>query len=132
MGNNLNINLNSTVSLNSINNKSNQHRESFPYELHKIQPKMLQRDEVEMVMMIVLMIKVMVMMIPMKSSSMVVMMAMISPSPGGISPADFSLPESFSLSGVFRLVEAAEYFLDDLLRLRVSGGFKYAKGRCQS
>ena len=40
----------------------------------------------------------------------------------GISPADFSLPESFSLSGVFRLVKAAEYFLDDSLRLRVSCG----------
>src|SRR4051812_28296588 len=60
---------------------------------------MLQRNEVEMMMMMmVLMMKVMVMMIPMKSSSMVVTMAMISPSPGGISPADFCLPESFLLS----------------------------------
>src|SRR3954467_14438031 len=63
---------------------------------------MLQRNEVEMVMMMVLMMKVMVMMIPMNSSSMVVTMAMICPSPGGISPADFCLPESFLLSGVFR------------------------------
>jgi hypothetical protein len=30
INNNLNINLNSTVLLNSINHKSNQHRESFP------------------------------------------------------------------------------------------------------
>src|SRR4051794_29576475 len=59
---------------------------------------MLQRNEVEMMMMMVLMMKVMVMMIPMKSSLMVVMMAMISPSPGGISPADFCLPKSFLLS----------------------------------
>jgi hypothetical protein len=41
---NLDIHLNSTVSLNSINYKSNQHRESFPYELDKIHPMMLQRD----------------------------------------------------------------------------------------
>ena len=40
------------------------------------------------------------MMIPMKSSSMTVTMAMISPLREGISPADFSLPESFSLSVV--------------------------------
>ena len=66
--------------------------------------------------------EMMVMMIPMKSSSMTVTMAMISPLREGISPADFSLPESFSLSGVFRLVEAAEYFLDDSPRLRVSWG----------
>jgi hypothetical protein len=32
VNNNLNINLSSTVPLNSINYKSNQHRESFPYE----------------------------------------------------------------------------------------------------
>src|SRR4051795_8800064 len=59
---------------------------------------MLRRNEVEMVMMMVLMMKMMVMMILMKSSSMVVTMAMISPSPGGISPADFCLPEDFLLS----------------------------------
>src|SRR3954454_16413930 len=59
---------------------------------------MLQWNEVEMMMMRVLMMKVMVMMIPMKSSLMVVTMAMISPSLGGISPADFCLPESFLLS----------------------------------
>src|SRR3954470_10384752 len=88
MNNNLDMNLNPMVPLNSIN-----------YELRKIRPKMLQRNEVEMMMMMmVLMMKVMVMMIPMKSSLMVVMMAMISPSPGGISPADFCLPESFLLS----------------------------------
>ena len=64
----------------------------------------------------------MMMMIPMKSSTMTMRMAMISPLREGISPADFSLPESFSLSGVFRLVEAAEYFLDVPPRLRVSWG----------
>ena len=63
-----------------------------------------------------------VLMIIMECSSMTVTMETISPLREGISPADFSLPESFSLSGVFRLVEAAEYFLDDLSGLRVSGG----------
>ena len=74
-------------------------------------------------------VEMMMMMIPMKSSSMTVTMAMISPlregiSPlwEGISPADFSLPESFSLSVVFRFVEAAEYFLDGSPCPRVSGG----------
>ena len=69
------------------------------------------------------------MMIPMKSGVMT--MAMISPLREGISPADFSLPESFfSLCG-FRLVEAAEYFLDGFLRFRVFWGIKYAKGERQ-
>ena len=97
VNNNLNINLNSTVPLNSINYKSNQHRESFPYEYNKIQLKMLQRDGVVMAEMKVL---VMEMMIPMKSGAMVMTMATISPLREGISPADFSLPESF-LSLVF-------------------------------
>ena len=64
----------------------------------------------------------MMLMIPMKSSSMTVTMAMISPLREGISPADFSLSESFSLSVVFRLVEAVEYFLDGSLGIRVLGG----------
>jgi hypothetical protein len=68
---------------------------------------MLQRDGVVMVDMKVLVMEMMVMMIPMKSGAMVVMMAMISPLREGISPADFCLPESFSLSGVFRPAEAA-------------------------
>jgi hypothetical protein len=76
INNNLDINLNSTVPLDSINYKSNQHRESFPYELDKIQPKMLQRDGMAMMVMKVL---VMMMMIPMKPSSMTMMMVMISP-----------------------------------------------------
>jgi hypothetical protein len=46
-------------------------------------------------------------MIPMKSGAMVMTMAMISPLREGISPADFSLPKNFSLSGVFRPAEAA-------------------------
>jgi hypothetical protein len=47
------------------------------------------------------------MMIPMKSSAMMMTMATISPLWEGISPADSYLPESFSLSGVFRPAEAA-------------------------
>ena len=63
----------------------------------------------------------MMMMIPMKFSSMTVTMAMISPLREGISPADFCLPESFSLCVVFRPVAAAEYFCDSPLSLRVLG-----------
>jgi hypothetical protein len=55
----------------------------------------------------VLVMEMMMMMIPMKSGALVMMMAMISPLREGISPADFCLPESFSLSGVFRPAEAA-------------------------
>ena len=83
---------------------------------------MLQRDEVEMVMMMVLMMKVMVMMIPMKSSSTVVTMATISPSPGGIFPADSCLPESSFLSGVFRPAAAAKLFWLSIFRAFPSGG----------
>jgi hypothetical protein len=110
INNNLDINLNSTVSLNSINYKSNQHQESFPYELDKIHAKMLQRDGV--VMMVLVM-----MMIPMKPSSMAVTMAMISPLQEGISPADFCLPESFLSVCVFRPAEAAESICDPPLVL---------------
>jgi hypothetical protein len=46
------------------------------------------------------------MMIPMKSGAMVMMMATISPLREGISLVDSCLPESFSLSGVFRPAEA--------------------------
>jgi hypothetical protein len=53
---------------------------------------MLQRDGMVMVEM-----KVLLMMIPIKSSTMVMTMAMISPLREGISPTDFSLPDSFSL-----------------------------------
>jgi hypothetical protein len=56
---------------------------------------MLQRDGVVMVEMKML---VMMMMILMKSSAMVMMMATISPLWEGISPVDFYMPESFSLS----------------------------------
>jgi hypothetical protein len=55
---------------------------------------MLQWDGVVMVEMKVLVM----MMIPMKSSSMVMTMETISPLREGISPIDFYLPESFSLS----------------------------------
>ena len=67
-------------------------------------------------------VEMVVMMIPMKCSSMTVTMAMISPLREGISPVDFSLPERFSLSGVFRLVEAAKLFLVALPGIRFSGG----------
>jgi hypothetical protein len=52
-------------------------------------------------------VREMMMMIPIKSDAMVMTMATISPLREGISPADFCLPESFSLSGVFRPTEAA-------------------------
>jgi hypothetical protein len=68
---------------------------------------MLQRDDMVMVEMKVLVMRMMVMMILMKSGAMMMMMAMISPLREGISPADFCLPESFSLSGYFRPTEAA-------------------------
>jgi hypothetical protein len=110
INNNLNINLNLTVSLNSINYKSNQHRESFPYELDKIHPKMLQRDGVVMKMMKVLVM--MVMMMPMKPNSIMMTMAMISLLREGISPTDFCLSESFLSVCVFRLAEAAESICD--------------------
>jgi hypothetical protein len=95
VNNNLNINLNSMDPLNSINYKSNQHQESFPYEYNKIQLKMLQRDGVVMVEMKVPVMEMMTMMIPMKSGTMMMTMATISPLREGISPVDFSLPESF-------------------------------------
>jgi hypothetical protein len=68
---------------------------------------MLQRDGMVMVEMKVLVMRMMVMMIPMKSGVMMMTMAMISHLREGISPVDFCLPESFSLSGVFRPAEAA-------------------------
>jgi hypothetical protein len=116
MNNNLDINLNSTVSLNSINYKSNQHRESFPYELDKIHPKMLHQHGVVMtvmkvlvmtVMKVLVMMVVMMMMIPMKPSSIMVTMATISLLREGISLADFCLPESFLSWCVFCPTEAA-------------------------
>jgi hypothetical protein len=118
INNNLDINLNSIVSLNSINYKSNQHRESSPYELDKIHPKMLQRDSMVMMVMKVL---VMMMMIPMKPSSMMVTKATISPLWEGISPVDFCLPENFLSLCVFRPVEAAESIYNPLSSLRFLG-----------
>jgi hypothetical protein len=59
---------------------------------------MLQRDGMVMVeMKVLVMMMMMVMMIPMKSRAMMMTMATISPLREGISPADFCLPESFSL-----------------------------------
>jgi hypothetical protein len=71
---------------------------------------MLQRDGVAMVEMKVLMMMMMTMMILMKSSAMVMMMATISPLREGISPADFCLPESFSLS-VFSAPQSGGVYL---------------------
>ena len=59
------------------------------------------------------------MMIPMKSSSMTVTMAMISPPLGRNFLGRFLPAGELFLSGVFRPVEAAKYFLDDSLGLRV-------------
>jgi hypothetical protein len=66
---------------------------------------MLQRDGVVMVEMKVLVMEMMIM-ISMKSGAMAITMATISPLREGIALADFCLPESFSLSGVFRPAEA--------------------------
>ena len=64
------------------------------------------------------MVEMVMMMIPMKSSVMAVTMASISPSGREVPPADLCLPESFCLSGVFRLVAAAELFSVAPLDLR--------------
>ena len=77
---------------------------------------MLQRNGVDLWRWMVLM------MIPMKSSSMTVTMATISSLREGISPADFSLPESFSLSVVFHPAKAVERLLGDSPGLRVPKG----------
>ena len=61
--------------------------------------------------MMVTVMEMMMMMIPMKSSTMTMRMATIFPLQEGISPADFSLPESFFSLCCFHPVEAAEYFL---------------------
>jgi hypothetical protein len=81
---------------------------------------MLQQDGMVMMEMKVLVMEMM-MTIPMKSDAMVMMMATISPLREGISPADFSLPESFSLSGVFHLVEAAVSVFEPPLDLGFRG-----------
>jgi hypothetical protein len=81
---------------------------------------MLQRDGVVMVEMKVLVMEMM-MMILMKSGAMVMTMATISPLREGISLADFCLPESFSLSGVFRPAEAAVSISEPPLDLGVRG-----------
>jgi hypothetical protein len=109
INNNLDINLNSTVSLNSINYKSTQHRESFPYELDKIHPKMLQWDGT--VMMVMKVLVVMMMMIPMKPNSMTVTMVMISPLREGISLADFLPAGEFSLCVCFPPCRGGEVYL---------------------
>ena len=75
-----------------------------------------------MAMMMMVMMEMVMMMIPMKSSVMAVTMASISPSGREFPPADSCLPESFSLSGVFRLVAAAEYFSQPPLDLRFPWG----------
>jgi hypothetical protein len=79
----------------------------------------------------VLMIMMMVIMIPMKSSAMVMTMATISPLREGISPADFSLPESFSLS-VFSAPQRRRCLsLMPPPSLTFSGTTIYVRGRWQ-
>jgi hypothetical protein len=90
---------------------------------------MLQRDSMVMVEMKVLMMMMMVMMIPMKSSTMMMMMAMIYPLWEGISPADFCLLESFSLS-VFSIPQRWRC-LSLIPQLRFLGMTIYARGRWQ-
>jgi hypothetical protein len=63
----------------------------------------------------------MMIMIPMKSGAMAMTMATISPLREGISLADSCLPESFSLSGVFRPVEAAVSISEPPLQLGFRG-----------
>jgi hypothetical protein len=58
-------------------------------------------------MKVLVMEMMMMMMIPMKSDAMAMTMATISPLREGIFPVDSYLPESFSLSAVFRPAEAA-------------------------
>jgi hypothetical protein len=87
---------------------------------------MLQRDSVVMVEMKVLLM----MMIPLKSSAMVMTMVMISPLREGISPADFCLPESFSLS-VFSAPQRRRCLSLIPPRLRFLGTTIYARGRWQ-
>jgi hypothetical protein len=89
---------------------------------------MLKQDGVVMVKMKVLVMMVNEMLMPMKPSSMVMMMATISPLREGISPADFCLPESFFSLDVFRPAEAAESISDPPFGLRFSGTTIYARG----
>ena len=111
MYNNLNINNNSMVQSIASTTKSNQHRESFPYELCKIQRNCYSNMEMVMRVLMVMMVVMMMMMIPMKSSLMVVVMATISPLREGIPPAEICLPErSFSLD-VFCPSDAAGIYL---------------------
>ena len=98
MYNNLNINNNSMVHSIALTIKSNQHRESFPYELWQDSTNCYSNMDMVMRVLLMMMVVMMMMMIPMKSSLMVVLMAMISPLQEGISLADFCLPDSsFSL-----------------------------------
>jgi hypothetical protein len=71
------------------------------------------------------------MMILIKSGAMAMTMATISPLREGISPTDSCLPESFSLSGVFRPAEAVMSNSEPPPQLRFSGTIMYAKGRWQ-
>src|SRR3954471_21063878 len=109
MDNNLNINNNPMVPLTSINYNSNQHWESFPYELKKYPTQLLQRDGVVMMVLVEMMVW-MIMMIPMKPSLMTVLMATIFPLWEGISPVEICLSESSFSLGVFCPAEAAESF----------------------
>jgi hypothetical protein len=92
---------------------------------------MLERDGVVMVKMKVLVMMVMKVMILIRPSSIVMMMAMISPLREGISLADFCLPESLLSLCVFRPAEAVESMSDPSWGLRFLGTTIYVRGRLQ-
>ena len=83
------------VPLTSINYNSNQHQESFPYELMKDPIQLLQQDEVVMMVLVEMMVWMMMMMIMilMKPSLMMVLMATVSPLREGIPPVEICLLE---------------------------------------
>jgi hypothetical protein len=89
---------------------------------------MLQRDGVVMVEMKVLVMETIMMMIPMKSGALVMTMATISPLREGISLVEFCLLESFSLSGVFLLAEAAVSISEPPLDLGFQGRSNTRRG----
>ena len=101
ISNNLNMNNNPMVPLNSINYNKKSTPGKFPLRTMQDSTQLLQRYGVVMMVLMEMMVEIMMMMIPMKSSLMVMLMATISPLREGIPLAEIYLPErSFSL-GVF-------------------------------
>ena len=131
MYNNLNINNNSVVHSIASTTKSNQHRESFPYELMQDSTQLLQQygdgdegadgddggddddddpDEVQLDGGV-------------DGDDL--------PSPGRNCPAEICLPERSFCLGVFCPAEAAESFCGCSPSLRVSGGLYTPKSRAK-